>query len=398
MTLRRSDMTVRREVLEDPNIPIRHLRALSDDAVRLQLELTSAQVQQICTILRDGLIQSKPFRESLTEVQKNTVKKAVAVLTDEQRSQWEQMHKRSFEIAQRDKQFASRAYRVRGNRLGMQRKRTDDPNLKGGQRIDVSLEGNATNITIIRVEEFSEFLFERSRPLLIRGAAARATQRWTDEWLTNRFRSGECQISLDSRPTRGMFAKAMPLSMYLDGMVGSRSREYLFHTQRDPQAAMELLQDLHLPATILELGEPSLYRLFMGPALSGTLPHNHTYAINALARGRKRWAIYVGANPSVTGALLEESHWDYGDGAQAQEWFVRECPKLRGRRRVQLWEFIQEAGDLVYVPAFFIHAVVNLEPVVGFSVEFVPERRFVGGRPRAGRVGPRRGWPEQKRP
>ena len=50
------------------------------------------------------------------------------------------------------------------------------------------------------------------------------------------------------------------------------------------------------------------------------------------------------------------------------DWFIRECPKLRSRR-VQLWEFAQEAGDLVYIPAFFIHAVVNLEPVVGFTVE-----------------------------
>jgi hypothetical protein len=40
---------------------------------------------------------------------------------------------------------------------------------------------------------------------------------------------------------------------------------------------------------------------------------------------------------------------------------------------VRLWEFVQEAGDLVYIPGGLIHAVVNLAPVVGFTVEFEPE-------------------------
>jgi len=66
--------------------------------------------------------------------------------------------------------------------------------------------------------------------------------------------------------------------------------------------------------------------------------------------------------------LLQESYRCYNSGSQAMDWFIRECPKLRSRK-VRLWEFAQEAGDLVYIPAFFIHAVVNLEPVVGFTVK-----------------------------
>ena len=109
--------------------------------------------------------------------------------------------------------------------------------------------------------------------------------------------------------------------------------------------------------------------LLRGAAFAGTPPpHDHTYAINCLARGRKRWAIYVGANRAETERLLQESYRCYNSGSQAMDWFIRECPKLRSRK-VRLWEFAQEAGDLVYIPAFFIHAVVNLEPVVGFTVK-----------------------------
>ena len=125
-----------------------------------------------------------------------------------------------------------------------------------------------------------------------------------------------------------------------------------------------------MPAAILGLGEDTSWWLTVGPTLSGTLPHYHRPAMNVLARGRKRWAIYVGANLHANNRLKNEGLRDYGIGTQAKDWFVRECPNLRSRRRVQLWEFAQEAGDLVYIPSFFIHAVVNLEPVVGFSVMF----------------------------
>jgi hypothetical protein len=420
-------MTLWRQVSEDSNILVSYLRALSDAEIQRRLQLTDAQSQQIRTILKDGFQQGKPFREALADVQRSIVEKAVAVLTDEQRSQWEHLQDRGYEIEQQNEQFANRPYQVIGNRastrwrrygdpgmnrgpgLGWQRpidspdyveptttlvlQKDTEPECTGAASIDLPLKGSATSIRTIEAKEFREITFDRLAPLLIRGAAARAAQRWTDEWLTNRFDSGDCQISLDSRPASGGLSKDMPLSKYLESLAGSsesgRWREYLFHTQRDPQGAADLLEDLDVPTAILNLGEPTLYRLFVGPALSGTLPHNHTYAINALARGRKRWAIYVSANPGITDALLRQSYWDYGDGAQAQEWFIQECPRLRTRRRVQLWEFIQEAGDLVYVPASFIHAVVNLEPVVGFSVEFLPERGFAPGR-RTRRAGLRR--------
>jgi ribosomal protein L16 Arg81 hydroxylase len=74
--------------------------------------------------------------------------------------------------------------------------------------------------------------------------------------------------------------------------------------------------------------------------------------------------------------LLAETHRDYGSGSHAKEWFAQECPKLRSRRDVCLWEGAQEAGDLVYVPAFFIHAIVNLEPVVAFSIQLFQPREF----------------------
>jgi hypothetical protein len=274
--------------------------------------------------------------------------------------------------------------------------RSDAPSREKDLAMEKSLEGFPSNVRILEVDDFDERSFDELEPIIVRGAVARASKKWTATWLLERFGNDSCQVSLDSRPAiRGVYEKQVSLEEYLGSLAGSDSAEqpldYLFHSQRDFEGALDLLEDLDVPTTILDLGSPSLYRFFVGPPSSGTLPHFHTYAINALARGRKRWAIYVCDDRRETNELLEESNNEYRSGSQARDWFAQACPELRSRPRVRLWEFAQEPGDLVYIPAWYIHAVVNLEPVAGFTVEFQPQyalRGPMGPRARRGARGP----------
>jgi JmjC domain-containing hydroxylase len=248
--------------------------------------------------------------------------------------------------------------------------------------MNTSLGSFPNNVCVVECDQFTEGNFDELAPLIVRGAVARAAEKWSDEWLLHRFAGDLCQISLDSRTALDNFKRRMALRTYMKGIItpdgNHRPTGYLFHTQRDFAQSVDLLEDIDVPAVILDLGYPSVHRFFAGPVHSGTLPHVHTYAINALARGRKRWAIYIGAESVQTEALLQESYRGYGSGSQAKDWFINECPKLRTRRDVKLWEFAQEAGDLVYIPDHFIHAVVNLETVVGFTVEFQPPQGLNG--------------------
>jgi hypothetical protein len=256
----------------------------------------------------------------------------------------------------------------------------ESPSVPDLQESDVSAESLAdfpANVPIVKVDEFDEASFDETAPFIVRGAAKRASKKWTDKWLLQRFGSGNFRVCLDSRPALRPFKKHMALAEYFDSLEKSKGSdhppEYLFHAwlERDFEGVADLLlEDVEVPAAILGLGEPTKWRFFVGPALSGTLPHHHAYAINALARGRKRWAIYAGADPAKTAQLLEEGYRDYNSSAQAVDWFLTECPKLRSRQGVRLWELAQEPGDLVYIPDLFIHAVLNLEPVVGVGVEF----------------------------
>ncbi len=77
--------------------------------------------------------------------------------------------------------------------------------------------------------------------------------------------------------------------------------------------------------------------------------HYHEQAVNALGFGRKTW--YLRPPPTATYSVEPPQHW-YGEPRDA---IVCE----------------QRAGDILYVPGGWGHAVVNEEPSVGVAVEFV---------------------------
>ena len=88
---------------------------------------------------------------------------------------------------------------------------------------------------------------------------------------------------------------------------------------------------------------------------SGVQPHAHKAAWNALVHGRKRWFMFAAP-------LFNES---FAPSDSALHWFQTQLPRLRGSPNV--FEFIQEAGEVVWVPSGWTHAVLNLEPSVAVS-------------------------------
>jgi hypothetical protein len=76
------------------------LLAFGDAEVQSQLQLTDTQRGQIRAILRAGFQEANPIRESLAALQKKTLERAIAVLTGEQRAQWEQIRGQPFVVRQ----------------------------------------------------------------------------------------------------------------------------------------------------------------------------------------------------------------------------------------------------------------------------------------------------------
>jgi hypothetical protein len=211
-------------------------------------------------------------------------------------------------------------------------------------------------------------VFDLGVPVVLRGACVRARARWTEEWIAEQFGSRPCSVSFDSRPAMAANKGVLTVRDYLARRSTSEDLAYLFQTEVQRGFADDLLADLDLPPEIHGLCATGVYRLFAGPSASGTLPHVHTHALNAVVAGRKRWAIYTGEDAEQTTALVAAGYREYGSGAQATDWFANAWPTVQ-QRVARTWELEQSAGDVVFVPAQFLHAVVNLEPALGFTIE-----------------------------
>jgi Cupin-like domain len=233
----------------------------------------------------------------------------------------------------------------------------------------------------IRLDEIDGV--ETHEPLLITGAVtgSRAFASWDHATLREQYGSLVCQVSDDSRP--GYMRKPryihQPLGAYLETLdrdPRDGRHPYLFHTFRLGELTESIATD-QLVSDVAELSdlmgfEHQKFRFYVGPRLCGALPHAHDSAANALVRGRKRWAIYVGSSQSQHAELADEAYREYPPGSFAVDWFARECGRLR-QRGIRMWECIQEAGDVVAIPGGMLHAVINLTSVIGLVTEEIDD-------------------------
>jgi ankyrin repeat protein len=153
----------------------------------------------------------------------------------------------------------------------------------------------------------------------------------------------------------GQRASRMPLSTYaqryLQPAVTSQSSAplpYVFDAQTWTSSQV-LQRDLPLPVDWI--GEATVLEQFIaGPAGTGASPHFHGHAFNCLATGRKLWEVTWPKNA-------------YFEVVPARQYFnqVTYLDQL----------CVQEAGDAMYVPSNFGHAVFNTNASVGMAFEFV---------------------------
>eukprot|EP00656_Telonema_subtile_P001867 TRINITY_DN10810_c0_g1_i1.p1 TRINITY_DN10810_c0_g1~~TRINITY_DN10810_c0_g1_i1.p1 ORF type:complete len:298 (+),score=50.71 TRINITY_DN10810_c0_g1_i1:73-966(+) len=101
--------------------------------------------------------------------------------------------------------------------------------------------------------------------------------------------------------------------------------------------------------------------LLLGPQRSGSVLHRDplsTSAWNLLIEGRKHWVLFP---PSTPSGLVEGL---YADKASAAAWFCDHLPIVRSS---EAWsehrplEFVQQPGEMMYVPAGWHHAVLNID-------------------------------------
>lgn len=101
----------------------------------------------------------------------------------------------------------------------------------------------------------------------------------------------------------------------------------------------------------------------IGPPRSGTAFHSHNEAWTALAHGRKRWLFYPPELSPPAGGNGPNIYPTY----TITDWLDQVLPILPLEKRPI--EVIQNAGDLIYVPDGWSHAVVNIDDTVALSFQ-----------------------------
>ena len=129
---------------------------------------------------------------------------------------------------------------------------------------------------------------------------------------------------------------------------------------------------------LLERMDPSLRQdtrwLLLGPARSGTAIHTdpqNTNAWNTVCYGRKHWAIL---SPDVASELAFRDTSPEGMEWTLPEWFSEEWPSIASdaiSAGGEAFETVQEAGETIYIPSGWWHAVMNVESSTAVTENFV---------------------------
>ncbi|RMZ92723.1 hypothetical protein DV736_g18, partial [Chaetothyriales sp. CBS 134916] len=124
--------------------------------------------------------------------------------------------------------------------------------------------------------------------------------------------------------------------------------------------------------TVLEQQRPDHRWLIIGPERSGSTFHkdpNSTSAWNAVIRGSKYWIMFP---PSILppGVHMSEDEGEVTSPLSIAEWLLTFHEEARRTPGCQ--EGVCREGEVLHVPSGWWHLVVNLEPAIAITQNFVP--------------------------
>jgi len=227
------------------------------------------------------------------------------------------------------------------------------------------------------------------RPVILTGLInawpAWTNQSWTPDALTQRFKHTIFKCTEFNRYGKRVWMTMADFVTYMRRQHDDKPI-YLFD-DGFAERAPELLKDYSIPEYFVEdffacmdHRRPPWRWLVVGPQRSATPFHvdpRGTSAWNALLYGRKRWTLYP---PHITPpGLRVMTDWKgYVEDTSAlypTKWFAYVYPNLK--EDMKPIEFVQEAGEMVFIPGGWWHQVLNLTETVSVTQNFVNESNFL---------------------
>ena len=175
-----------------------------------------------------------------------------------------------------------------------------------------------------------------------------------------------------------------PLNVYMDYMESNADESLLYLFDRSFVTKMDLQdEDYQVPEcfgedlfNVLGAQRPDHRWLIIGPERSGSTFHkdpNATSAWNAVLRGSKYWIMFPCSKPPP-GVFVSEDQSEVTSPLSIAEWLIgfhAEAREMEG-----CVEGICGEGEVLHVPSGWWHLVVNLEPSVAITQNFVPKQHL----------------------
>lgn len=127
--------------------------------------------------------------------------------------------------------------------------------------------------------------------------------------------------------------------------------------------------------SVLGPDRPDRRWLIIGPERSGSSFHkdpNATSAWNAVLRGSKYWIMFPSSSklPPPPGVFVSADQSEVTSPLSIAEWLL--CFHAEARRTPGCLEGVCGEGEILHVPSGWWHLVVNLEPCIAVTQNFVP--------------------------
>lgn len=179
-----------------------------------------------------------------------------------------------------------------------------------------------------------------------------------------------------------------PLQTYIEYMKSNADESPLYLFDRDFVSKMNLEVGRDGGAywppdcfgedffTLLDGQRPDHRWLIVGPERSGSTFHkdpNATSAWNAVVRGSKYWIMFpssVGA-PEPPGVFVSKDQSEVTSPLSIAEWLLTFHDEARNT--AGCLEGVCGEGEVLHVPSGWWHLVVNLEPAIAITQNFVPK-------------------------
>jgi hypothetical protein len=207
---------------------------------------------------------------------------------------------------------------------------------------------------------FMSHFVSLQRPVIIKGLGTltAAADRWSRQAFATRW--GFLNVTVSDVPhaqSYGRKTHTMPLESFLKLHMGGASTGAYVFDSTVLRAHPDLRSDCP-PPSILHHARTVLSQFFIGDSGTGSFPHFHSHALNMLVHGQKQWYVFP---PPV-------AHFNV---KSISRWLKDDWPLVAARGGAAgVGQCVQEAGDAVYVPQNWGHAVFNSAPSVGVAYEF----------------------------